>query len=40
MPPEEIRGTWEAIRRQVLAAAFMLAVHLDTPPCKTDDDPA
>jgi hypothetical protein len=31
MPPQEIHGTWEAIRRQVLAAGLMLAVRLDTP---------
>ncbi len=40
MPPEEIRRIWEAIRRQVLAAGPMLAVHLDTPPCKAGDNPA
>jgi hypothetical protein len=39
MPPEEIRGTWETIRHHVLAAGLMRAVHLDTPPCKTGDDP-
>jgi hypothetical protein len=31
MPPHEIYRTWEAIRRQVLAAGLMLAVRLDTP---------
>jgi hypothetical protein len=38
MPPQEIRGIWEAIRRQVLAAGLMLAVRLDTPPYGARDD--
>lgn len=38
MPPQEIRGIWEAIRRQVLAAGLMLALSLDTPPCEARAD--
>lgn len=31
MPVAAVRGAWEAVRDQVLAADLMLAVHLDTP---------
>ena len=38
MPPQEIHGIWETLRRQVLEAGLMLAVRLDTPQYQARSD--